>query len=82
MHDQFQSVPVTDVGCATWIKSSLSTYNGTCVEIGQLSNKLVGMRDTKDHGSGPILIFSSKGWGAFLAEAKAGEFDFGLIRRR
>jgi hypothetical protein len=79
MHDQFQDTSAEDFRCATWIKSSLSTYNGTCVEMAQLSHNQVGMRDTKDHGGGPILVFSCKEWSAFLDGAKAGEFNFGLI---
>jgi hypothetical protein len=77
--DQFQNILTEDSVCTTWIKSSFSTYNGTCVEIAQLSNNRVGMRDTKDHGSGPVLTFSQREWNAFLAGAKAGEFNFGLI---
>jgi hypothetical protein len=77
--DQFRNVPAEE--CTTWIKSSLSTYNGTCVEIAQFSNNRVGIRDTKDHGRGPILAFSQREWSAFLAGAKAGEFNFDLIDR-
>jgi hypothetical protein len=80
-HDQLQSIPTEDAACAIWAKSSLSTYNGTCVEIAQLSNNRVGMRDTKDHGRGPILAFSHREWRAFLAGAKAGEFNFDLVNR-
>lgn len=79
--DQLQNIPAEDAASTTWIKSSLSTYNGTCVEIAQLRNNRVGMRDTKDHGRGPILAFSQREWSAFLAGAKAGEFNFDLIDR-
>jgi Domain of unknown function (DUF397) len=79
--DQFQNMPSKNATRTTWIKSSLSTYNGTCVEIAQLSKNRVGIRDTKDHGRGPILVFSQREWSAFLAGAKAGEFNFDLIGR-
>lgn len=80
-HDQFQNMSSKNVAYPMWVKSSLSTYNGTCVEIAQLSKNRVGIRDTKDDGRGPILVFSPKEWSAFLAGAKAGEFNFDLIGR-
>jgi hypothetical protein len=33
------------------------------------------LRDTKDHGRGPILTFTSAEWQAFLDGARKGEFD-------
>ena len=77
--DQFRTLSPKDDARANWVKSSLSTYNGTCVEIAHLSNNRVGMRDTKDHGTGTILAFSQREWSAFLAGAKAGEFNLDRI---
>lgn len=53
----------------------MSTYNGSCFEVARLLEDRVGVRDTKDKGSGPILIFNQSEWNAFLSGAKAGEFD-------
>jgi Domain of unknown function (DUF397) len=59
-----------------WAKSSLSTYNGNCLEIGRLEDSgMIGVRDTKDNGRGPVLSFTQAEWDAFLGGAKAGEFD-------
>ena len=69
------SVATEDVASAVWSKSSLSSYNGSCVEIARLGNGLVGVRDTKDRGAGPILGFTQNEWSAFLGGVKAGEFD-------
>ena len=35
----------------------------------------IGVRDSKDAGSGPILRFSQREWSAFLAGAHSGEFE-------
>jgi Domain of unknown function (DUF397) len=72
---QLRGVRAEDITRATWLKSSISTYNGSCCEIARLLEDRVGVRDTKDKGSGPVLIFSQSEWDAFLSGAKAGEFD-------
>lgn len=68
-------VRAQDISRAVWQKSSLSSYNGSCFEIARLLRDRVGVRDTKDKGSGPVLIFNQNEWTAFLAGVKAGEFD-------
>jgi hypothetical protein len=68
------NVPRRDVVSAKWLKSSLSTYNGNCLEVGRIGN-IIGVRDTKDKGRGPVLAFTQDEWSAFLGGAKAGEFD-------
>jgi hypothetical protein len=58
----------------TWTKSSLSFANGNCVEMAELSDGTIGMRDSKNP-DGPVLRFTPVQWEKFLAGAKAGEFD-------
>lgn len=48
-----------------------------CVEVGS-GGGIVGVRDTKDDGSGPVLAFTPGAWAAFLDGARDGEF--GLSR--
>ena len=72
---QLHGVRAEDIARATWKKSSMSAYNGSCFEIARLLEDRVGVRDTKDKGSGPVLIFNQSEWSAFLSGAKAGEFD-------
>ena len=70
-----RGVTLADVGRASWRKSSLSTMNGNCVQIGRLAPNRIGVRDTKDNGRGLTLVFTGAEWDAFLAAAKSGEFD-------
>jgi uncharacterized protein DUF397 len=57
-----------------WRKSRLSSMNGNCVEVRQLGERRVGVRDSKD-AQGPVLSFSPVQWRAFMASAKDGVFD-------
>ena len=70
-----RGVRAQDISQAVWQKSTLSSYNGSCFEIARLLSDRVGVRDTKDNGSGPVLIFNQNEWSAFVAGVKAGEFD-------
>jgi Domain of unknown function (DUF397) len=60
----------TEVAQATWRKSSWSTYNGNCVEVASLRSDLIGVRDTKDAGAGPVLLFSGQAWRSFVTSIK------------
>lgn len=58
----------------SWTKSSLSHANGNCVEVADLPERQVGMRDSKDTG-GLVLRFPPEEWRAFLDGVRNGEFD-------
>lgn len=58
---------------AEFFKSSDSNDVG-CVEIAFRGGQ-IGVRDTKDNGSGPVLGFTVHEWDCFIAGAKRGEFD-------
>lgn len=66
-------MPVIDLSCAQWRKSSISGGNGACVEVAGTDHG-VAVRDSKDR-SGPVLIFTPGEWRAFAAGVKAGRFD-------
>lgn len=68
-------VRTADIRQAVWQKSSLSDFNGSCFEVARLGSDRLGVRDTKDNGSGPVLIFNQSEWAAFVGGIKAGEFD-------
>jgi hypothetical protein len=58
----------------SWTKSSLSHANGNCVEVADLPERHVGMRDSKD-AAGLVLRFPREEFRAFLAGVRKGEFD-------
>jgi Domain of unknown function (DUF397) len=63
---------VAACGGLSWRKSTWSG-TGNCVEVAWSgTNRLV--RDSKDP-TGPVLVFTKPEWHAFLAGAKAGQFD-------
>lgn len=64
-----------DVARAHWRKSARSNGQGSCVEIAFLDAGRVGVRDSKDHGAGPVLIFTPDEWAAFVGGVTDGEFD-------
>jgi hypothetical protein len=67
---------VEDLDHIAWRKSSFSGSNGgACVEVGQSDDGVILVRDTKDHGRGPIHHYSAAEWHAFIAGVRNGEFD-------
>ena len=73
--NRFLDAPIKTVTGTSWRKSSFSTYNGNCVEVGRLDSERIGVRDTTQHGRGPVLAFTQDEWSAFLSGAKIGKFD-------
>ncbi|MDQ1041495.1 hypothetical protein QFZ75_007997 [Streptomyces sp. V3I8] len=57
-----------------WHKSTYSGDGENCVEQGiDTTAEAVGVRDTKQHGAGPVLTFSGSNWGAFLGSIKSSD---------
>jgi predicted secreted Zn-dependent protease len=58
-----------------WRKSSFSGGNGGgCVEVAD-HDGMIMVRDTKDHGNGPVHRYTRAEWDAFIAGVRNGEFD-------
>ncbi|HEX5496038.1 MAG TPA: DUF397 domain-containing protein [Mycobacteriales bacterium] len=62
---------------ARWRKSTYSGNDNGCVEFAELGGGRVGVRDTKDRGHGPVLVFGGPAWTAFVHAVKAGDVDRG-----
>jgi hypothetical protein len=66
---------MTDLSHAPWRKARRSQHNGGCVEVANLGD-VVAVRDSKRPEAGAHVV-GRNAFAAFLAEAKAGRFDFG-----
>lgn len=62
------------VPAVTWRKSRYSNPCGSCFEVAQLADGRIAVRNSR-HPSGPVLIYSCTGIGAFIRAVKVGEFD-------
>jgi Domain of unknown function (DUF397) len=58
----------------TWIKSSLSSYNGNCVQVQGLTTETIRVRDSKNPRGG-VLNFTPAEWDAFVGGVLNGEFN-------
>ncbi len=67
-----------DFTTAGWRKASGSGDAG-CVEAAY-ADGWIGVRDTKDAGAGPVLVFTEHEWRVFLAGVGAGEFGIARLK--
>ncbi|MFJ2810230.1 DUF397 domain-containing protein [Kitasatospora sp. NPDC087271] len=58
----------------TWRKSSHSGSGGQCIEVADGFTGVQPVRDSKDP-DGPVLLFPSPAWQAFVTAVRADEFD-------
>lgn len=63
-----------DLTGARWRKSVRSNDQGACVEVAFLPDGRVAVRDSKDAGHGPALVFTPAEWDAFSGGVADGEF--------
>jgi len=58
-----------------WRKSTRSgAAHDNCVEVAD-NGAVVGVRDSKDRGTGPVLAFDATVWRSFVADVHRGRHD-------
>jgi Domain of unknown function (DUF397) len=67
-------VQATRLQGVIWRKSRSSNPSGNCVELAELPNGGVAVRNSR-HPAGPALIYTDAEIAAFIQGAKDGEFD-------
>ncbi|MGA5822844.1 DUF397 domain-containing protein [Kitasatospora sp. NPDC094028] len=62
-----------DLVGARWVKSRHSGNGGECIEVAPDFTDVTPVRDSKDP-DGPVLVFPSDAWQAFVTATATGEF--------
>jgi uncharacterized protein DUF397 len=71
-------MPASALHGVSWHKSNYSKPNGSCVEVAELFDGAVAVRNSR-HCDGPVLIYTPAEVTAFILGVKDGQFDY-LIR--
>lgn len=74
MCQPYNGVSAAELWGVRWRKSRYSNSQGNCVEMAELPDGQVAMRNSRDPG-GPALVYTRAEIGALVAGAKDGDFD-------
>ena len=66
--------PASQLPMARWRKSRASNPSGCCVEVAELPDGAIAVRNSR-HPAGPALVYTRAEVAAFLTGVKNGEFD-------
>ena len=77
MTQPYNGIQATELDGVTWRKSRYSNPSGNCLEMAQLADGGIAIRNSR-HPAGPALVYTRTEIAAFLLGAKDGEFD-GMI---
>ncbi len=72
--DYANGMPAALLHGARWRKSGHSNANGECVELAELADGQIAVRNSR-FPEGPALLYTRAEIAAFLAGAKSGDFD-------
>jgi Domain of unknown function (DUF397) len=70
----------SDMTGATWRKPTYSNAQGSCVEAGSVPGRVL-VRDTTQHGNGPVVSVSPRQWHRFTASIRANAAITGVLVR-
>jgi hypothetical protein len=72
---------MTDLSHARWRKARRSQHNGGCVEVATNLDAVIAVRDSKRPEAGAHVVGRSA-FAAFLADARAGRYNWGAAEAR
>jgi len=68
-----------EIGGLDWVKASFSSGgDSNCVELAKLPSGEIAVRNSR-FPAGPAIVYTHDEMAAFLAGAKAGEFDWLVV---
>ncbi|MER6829297.1 DUF397 domain-containing protein [Streptosporangium sp. NPDC000563] len=74
MKQTYNGMPATDLAGASWRKSRYSNSTGNCVELAELTDGSIAVRNSR-FPEGPALIYTRDEIRALVLGVKDGEFD-------